>query len=107
MEITIDKSIKALQITKETRMVLNKAVDTAEHGITHFTYPCPRAKLFNIWDLKKSVEKTSNGTYCITTTHQAGNIQNQSNMSNKLSTTDSAKSYHGMQTSVLQHGRCG
>ena len=62
MEITIDKSIKALQITKETRMVLNKAVDTAEHGITHFTYPCPRAKLFNIWDLKKSVEKTSNGT---------------------------------------------
>lgn len=62
MEITIDKDKKHQQIADATIKVIWKAQDTAEHGITHFIYPCPRGKLFNIWDLKSSVEKTSNGT---------------------------------------------
>jgi len=62
MEITIKGADKALQLANETETVLNKAMDVAEHGITHFSYPSPRNKLFNIWELVKMVESVSKGT---------------------------------------------
>lgn len=62
MKITINRADKALQLAKETETVLNTAMDVAEHGITHFSYPSPRKKLFNIWELVRMVEEVSKGT---------------------------------------------
>lgn len=62
MEITINKADKALQLAEETKIVLDKARDVAEHGITHFSFPSPRKRLFNIWELVEMVEHVSKNT---------------------------------------------
>lgn len=62
MEITVNGADKALQLAEETRLVLNKARDVAEHGFTKFTFDCPRNRLFNTWELVEMVESVSKGT---------------------------------------------
>lgn len=72
MEITINKAIKTKHLAEETKLVLDKARDTAEYGITHFSFQSPRNRLFDTWELIDMVQKVSNGT--VTHAYNSGGL---------------------------------